>query len=205
MTRNLHWVDGPEDEGEATDGSEEVADLATLGSSSWATVEDELPDDNQVGNACNGVPSPLLWSALSTESSEETSQDHDQVGDDGDEDAATVHASEKSEIKEQEWGGDGPVDVTGIVDLAVDVLGGVWDVLVRLADLNVVVANTVASSHGEVRERSGDRDDGGDNVIETLGLWSVSFVALNCRRKARNCLRLGRSMRGQRRRWTQRP
>lgn len=172
--RGLHWVDGPDDESEATDGSEEVADLATLGSSSRATVDDEHPDDNEVGDASNGVPAPLLWSALSAESSEETGQDHDDVGDDGEHDAATVHASEECKVEEQKWSGERPVDVSSPVDLAVDVVLGVWNVLVRLADGDVVVADTVAGGHGEVRESSSGGDQAGDNVIETLALGEMS-------------------------------
>jgi hypothetical protein len=64
---NLHGVDGPDDEGEATNGSEEVADLATLGGGSVAAVEDELPDNDEVGNAGNGVPAPLLGGLLRAE------------------------------------------------------------------------------------------------------------------------------------------
>ena len=102
---NLHWVDSPDDQSEATDGSEEVGDLAALVGSSATSVDEELPDDDQVGNAGNGVPAPLLWSALSAESSEETSEDHDDVGDDGDEDVATVDTSKESQVKEQEGSG----------------------------------------------------------------------------------------------------
>lgn len=48
---NLHGVDSPEDKSEATDGGEEVANLATLGGGGVAAVEDELEDNNEVGSA----------------------------------------------------------------------------------------------------------------------------------------------------------
>merc|ERR1712087_59285 len=132
------------------------------------TVVGELPDDDEVSNAGNGVPAPLLRGALSAVGGEETGQDHDQVSDDGDQDAAAVHASEQAQVEQQERGGDGPVDVTGVVDLTVDVVGGVRDVLVRLALHNVVVASAVAAGHGEVGQSSGDGDQRSDNVIQTL-------------------------------------
>ncbi|KXT18924.1 hypothetical protein AC579_3587 [Pseudocercospora musae] len=160
LDRSLHWVDSPDDQSEATDGSEEVADLAPLGASRCASVNQQLPDDNEVGGASNGVPAPLLWSALRAESSKETGQDHDDIGKDGDEDGATVQAGEKSQVEEKEWSGESPVDVAGPVDLAVKVVLGVWDVLVRLADGDVVVAHAVSSSHGEVRQSSNGGDGG---------------------------------------------
>ena len=139
-------------------------------------MNDKHPDHNEVGNAGNGVPAPLLWSALSAECSEETGQDHDEIGNDSEQDAASVHSSEKSKIQKEEGSGKTPVDITCPVDLAVDVVLGVWDVLVRLADGDVVVADTVAGGHGEVRESSGGGDKTGDDVIETLALGRSSAL-----------------------------
>jgi len=167
------WVDGPDDQSKGSNGSEKAADLATLGSGGWATVKHQLPNYNKVGDASNGIPAPLLGSTLGTESGEETSQDHDQIGDDGDENAATVHAGQKSQIEEQEWSGDGPVNIAGPEDLAVDVVGGVWDVLVRLAGNDMVPADSVASGHGEVGDGGRDGNQSGDDMVETLGHWNV--------------------------------
>ena len=138
-------VDGPDDESETSNGGEEVANLATLGHGLATTVDGELPDDDEVGNACDGVPSPLLGSALGAESGEQTGEDHDDVGDDGDQDVATVKTGEQAEVEQEERGGQAPVDVAGPVDLAVDILVGVRDVLVGLGLGGVVVADTVAS------------------------------------------------------------
>ena len=113
---SIHWVDSPDDEGETTNGSEEVADLATLAHGHAAAVVGELPDDDEVGNAGNGVPAPLLGGRLAAESGEETSQDHDDVGNNGNEDVATAEASKKGEVEKKERSGDGPVNVTSPVD-----------------------------------------------------------------------------------------
>jgi len=137
------WVGSPDDKGEGGDHGEEVSNLLALGVSSLATTNGELEDDNKEGNAGNGVPSPLLRSTFVAKGSKETGQDHDDIGNDGDEDVTTVKTSEKRKIEKKEWGGDGPVDVTGPVDLAVDIVVSVWDVLVGLSDTGVVVRDTV--------------------------------------------------------------
>jgi hypothetical protein len=188
---SLHWVDGPDDQGEATNSSEEAADLATLGSSGSTAVDNELPDDDQVSSASNGVPAPLLWCVLRAESSEETSQDHDHISDDGNENIGATETSKQSQVEEQERGGQAPIDITSPVDLAVDVLGGVRDVLVGLADDDVVVANAVAAGHGEVRHGGKDGDQSSDNVVETAGLEAC--VSMNLSRIQVAGLRLARS------------
>ena len=171
---NLHGVDSPDDEGEATNGSEEVANLATLGGGGVAAVEDELPDNNEVGNAGNGVPAPLLGGLLRAEGSEKAGEDHDDVGNNGDGDVGTGKASEQGQVEEKERSGDGPVNVAGPVDLAVNVVLSGRDVLVVLLLGGVVVANAVAAGHGEVGESGEGDDEGGQDVIQTLGLGRVS-------------------------------
>lgn len=185
--RNLHGVDGPDDEGEAADGGEEVANLAALGSGGVAAVEDELPDDDEVGNAGNGVPAPLLGGLLRAERGKEAGEDHDDVGDDGDQDVGTGETSEQRKVEEEQRGGDGPVDVAGPVDLAVDVVLGGRDVLVVLLLLGVVVANAVAAGHGEVGQSGEGDNEGGQDVIQALGLQWVSIERIV--RKSSGCLR----------------
>ena len=133
-------------------------------------VDDELPDNDEVCNAGNGVPAPLLWCALRAEGSEETSQDHDDISDNGNEHLSTIRTCEQEQVEEQEWCRDRPVDVTCPVDLAVDITVSVWNVVVLFLDNNMVIADTVTACHGEVRDRCKDDNEGRDNVIETLGL-----------------------------------
>ena len=106
----------------------------------------ELPDDNEVCNACNGVPSPLLRVLLGAKGGEQTGQDHDDIGNDGDQDVATVEASKESQVEQEERSGKTPVNVTGPVDLTVNILGGVGNVAVALNNSGVVVADTDTSS-----------------------------------------------------------
>jgi hypothetical protein len=167
--RYLHRVDGPDDKGEASDGSKELANLATLGHGVGAAVNGEHPDDDEVSNAGNGVPAPLLRSALVAVSGEETSQNHDDIGNNGQEDVATAETGKHGQIKEEKRGGQRPVDVAGPEDLAVDIVGGVRDVAVRVSDSGAVVADAVTGGHGEVGQRSKGDDESGDNVVDTLG------------------------------------
>lgn len=146
---NVHWVDSPEDQSETSNGSEESLGLAVLVGSCGTAVEGELVDNDQVGNAGNGVPSPLS-SICVTEGSEETGEDHDHIGHDGDEDASTVEAGKERQIEEQEWCGHGPVDISSPVNLAVDGLICVWDMLVGLDLDNLVEADSITACHSIV-------------------------------------------------------
>lgn len=167
---NSHRVGSPEDEGEASEGAEQGADLVALAHGHGTAVNCKVPDDKEVRNAGNGIPAPLLGSALTAESGKETGQDHDEVGDDGQQGVATAKAGEQAKVEEEEGCGQAPVDVAGPVDLAEDVLERVGNVLVGLGDDNVVVADAVTSGHGKVGDGSSHDDQGGDDVVETLAL-----------------------------------
>eukprot|EP00262_Sarcandra_glabra_P007069 TRINITY_DN19631_c0_g1_i1.p2 TRINITY_DN19631_c0_g1~~TRINITY_DN19631_c0_g1_i1.p2 ORF type:complete len:294 (-),score=25.52 TRINITY_DN19631_c0_g1_i1:240-1121(-) len=164
-------VGSPEDEGEGSNGTEKLADLAALGRRETVAVDGEVPDKNKVGDAGNGVPAPLLGGSLSAKGSKETSQDHDQVGTNGNDRVATINTSKEAEVEQQKWCGETPVDVTCPVDFAVDVTVCVGNVAVRLANLDVVVGNTVASGHSVVGDGSNDGDEGGNDMVQTTRHW----------------------------------
>lgn len=169
-----HWVDSPDDKGKSCNSSEEVANLSALLHSQGTAVNGEMPDDNEIGNAGNSVPAPLLRGALRAEGSEETGKDHDDIGKDGHQDMGAVKTGEKGEIEQKKRSGQTPIDVAGPVDLAVNVLSSVWNVAVLLSDDNVVVTDTVSAGHGEVGQGGEDDNQGGDDVVETLGLGDFS-------------------------------
>jgi hypothetical protein len=110
------------------------------------------------------VYQPHFWGVPSSP------KDHDQVGDDSHEDVGTGHSSQETEIEDQERSGNAPVDVTSPEDLAVGDVEGVRDMVVLLTLDDLVQGNTVSGGHGEVGEGSGEGDDGGDDMIEALGL-----------------------------------
>jgi hypothetical protein len=143
------WVDGPEDEGEASNGTVESLGLAVLVGNGGAAVESELVDDNEEGNAGPGVPAPLL-AVLVTIGSKETSEDHDDIGNKSHEDVGTTETGKQRKIEQEKRSGDAPVDITSPVDLTVDNLFGVWDVLVALLDHNLVQVDTITGGHGKV-------------------------------------------------------
>lgn len=148
---DLHWVDGPKDEGETADCGEEGGGLVVLLHGGCTAIEGELVDNNQVGDASHGVPAPL-GSLVNRESSEETSKDHDDISNDGDEDASAVQTGQEAKIEQQEWGGETPVNITSPVDLSVDDVIGVWEVLLGVLDGNLILANAITDSHGIVGE-----------------------------------------------------
>lgn len=165
---NLHGVGSPEEESVAGNGEEEGRDVLALGLNGSAAIDSKLPDDNEVCEAGNGVPSPLGRSTLRAESSEETSEDHDKISGNGNGEVSTVHASQETKIEEQKWSGDSPVNVTSPEDLAMDLVVGVRNVVVLLTEVDVVNRDTLASGHGEVRDRSSDGNQSCDNVEEAL-------------------------------------
>ena len=96
-------------------------------------MDSKLINDHEVGQAGNSVPAPL-GSVVPGESGKETGQDHDEVSYHGDENVGTTQASKESQIQKQKWSGDTPVNVTGPVDLTVNILGNVGNVLVGFLD-----------------------------------------------------------------------
>ena len=147
---HVHWVSSPEEEGEGTERGKESSGLLVLALDGLATVDSELVDDDEQCQAGHGVVTPFL-ATLSAEGGKETSQDHDEIGHNGHKHACTVETSNEGQVNQEEWSSDTPVNVTGPVDLAVDVVLGVWETMLVGLDLVVdVQADTTASSHGEV-------------------------------------------------------
>ena len=168
MKDRLHWIGGPEDEGEEGERPDKSLGLGVLSSDGLASIVTNLEDDDQEGNASPGIPSPLLAITFA-KSSEETSQDHDNVGNDSNKDVGTIETSQQAKVKEQKWCCDGPVHISCPVDFTVDVLVCVGKVVLVLVGLdNVVVADTVAGGHGKVGEEGEGCDESGQDVEETF-------------------------------------
>jgi hypothetical protein len=162
-------VQSPEDQGEATNGSKELAGAVILAQDCATTGDDQLPEDNEIGEAGDGIPAPLL-AISAAEGGEETSENHDYICDNGDEEVGSVHASEETEVEEEEWSSDGPVNVSGPEDLAVNMLNGVRAVLVDFLHDDVRVSVSVTSCHSEVGNGSENCNEGSQDVEESFGL-----------------------------------
>lgn len=141
------------------------------------TVDGELIDNDQVGNASHGVPAPL-GRLVDLESSEETGEDHDEVSHDGDEDAGTIHAGQEAEVEQQERGGETPVNIAGPVDLTVDDVVGVWEVLLGVLDGDLILADTITDSHSIVGD-GGEGGDEGSQDVEQSFLLGIGLAAVD--------------------------
>jgi hypothetical protein len=176
IQRHSHRIDGPENEGESSNSTIESLGLAVLARNRRPSIESKLINHDQVRNTSPRIPAPLL-AILVTVCRKQTRQDHDQIGHNSDEDVGTSKTSQKTEIEEEKWGGDAPVDVTCPVDLAVDDLLCVWDVLVGLDLLDHVVIDAVAGGHREVGEEGEGGDEGGQDVEKAFLLDGISTGA----------------------------
>lgn len=169
---NIHWVHGPEDQGETRNGHEECASLLVLARDNMSAVDGELVDDNQIGSARHSVPSPLR-ATLGGKGSKEAGHDHDDISDDSNENVGTGQPSEQAKIQQKEWGRETPVDIACPVDLAIDnrVIG---EVLVVMVDLDLVLGDTSFDGHSVVGQRSEGRDEGRDDVEHAFLLYYLS-------------------------------
>lgn len=168
-----NWVKSPENQGESSKRNKELASRRGAGSSGSASTETDLVYEYDIADPGNDVVSPLLELVVVVgEAGEHAGQDHDQVGEDDDHDVVAIQAGKEGEVEEEKWGGDGPVDVAGPEEVAVNVLG-VVDAghLVVAVVVDVVDRDTVVGCHGEVGDGGGGGDEGSDDVEETLLLW----------------------------------
>ena len=195
--KDLHRVCRPDKQGVAENGGKESADFATLCADRGTAVDDEHPDDDEVGDAgyCvpekivrlihvsrnrsgeRDVPSPLLAIVLVAKRSEETGQTHDHVCQNRDQDVGAAHASQQRQVKEYEGSGQGPVDVAGPVHLTDDGFECVWDSMPVVLTVNdEVEPEAHVESHGEIRKRRDDGDHRSDDMKDAFGLGIVSQI-----------------------------
>jgi len=177
------WVQGPDDQGETSNGSEGLCGLAILGSDSSATWNGQLVDDDQESKAGEGVVTPLL-SVIASESSKEAESNHEDISDDGNNNVGTVQSSEEGKIQKKEWGSDSPVGITSPEDLTVDVVLDIWGVLVLVVNANVSKGVSITGGHGEVGDGSKDGDEGGQDMEKSLGNWGL--ICSDCKDQGRD-------------------
>lgn len=139
-------------------------------------MDGELVDDDEVGNACNGVVSPFGVGVVGAKGREETRDNHDEISHDGDQDVGTAQAGQEGQIQEQEGSGQGPVDVAGPVDGAVDVLNLIDAMLLVVLDDRVRGGDAVPDRHGKVGDGGKGGDEGCQNMEQTFGLAPVSIA-----------------------------
>jgi len=133
-----NWVQGPDDDGESSNGTKGLGSLAISGGDRLATWNGELVDDDEESQAGESVVSPLL-SVIVSVGSEETKSNHEDISNNCNKDVGTVQSSKECKIKKEEWGGNGPIGIASPEDLSVNVVGDIWGVLVLVVDCGVSV------------------------------------------------------------------
>lgn len=164
--RNLHGVDGPEDESQGSKRAKELGDLLASSLNNTRSGNSNVPNDKEVGNASNSIPSPLLSSVLAAKGSKQSSQNHDDVSSNRHQSVSTVNTRKQAEIEQQQRCSNGPVNISRPVHLAADLVVGVGDMLVVLRLAMAAEAGGIARRHGKVRERRRDGDERGDDVVQ---------------------------------------
>lgn len=173
--RYVHRVENPNDQGIPSNSSEEGSSLVRLGHGRGTSINDELVHNDEVGNASPGIVPPLLALIVGNKGSEETGDDHDEIGHNGNENAGSVEAGKKAEVEKEKGSGEAPVDVTGPEYLTVDVLVDVWEPFLGLflEYMDNVEGCSVASGHGVVGDEGEGGNEGGKDVEESFVLACV--------------------------------
>lgn len=165
-------VGGPQKNGKDHQGVVSLVDLVALKTSGSSTVNDESVEnveEESTGDSVKDESVPLSFN----ERREQSSQDHTLISDTDEDDRSPRKTSEESEIEEEERGGDGPVDVSSIVNFPQDDMF----VITRMRkDRNESL--THSSSHDQVRNHSSSQDDRGE-VVEQSKVGSDSFGSEN--------------------------
>jgi hypothetical protein len=129
-----------------------------------------MPDYEDISDAGNCIPTPLLTSIVAI-GSKKSRQDHDEICEEEHDDVASIDASQQSEVEEQQWGCQAPVHITSPEYLTSNVEVGIWNpMLVVLGLAGVVGADAGAICHSEVGNCSNDGDEGGDDMVEATRL-----------------------------------
>lgn len=109
-------VEEPEEDGQDTTLEEGRLDRSTKSVGVAATVNNEFVDDKEEGEHAKDPVTPLVRSL--GESTNETSHDHDLIGQNSDSNGRPWDASGKEKIREKQWCGDEPINVPNVEDLA---------------------------------------------------------------------------------------
>lgn len=170
MGNHSHWVYRPDHKGVGSDAGVERADFGTLGRSIRPAIEGVVPDDDQVRNEGDCIPTPLLRCSVITKGSKQTSEGHDQIGDNGHQNVGSAESCDKTEVKQDQGGGQRPVNVSGPEDLTVHVCEGVRDVVVGMTNADVPEGNAMSRRHCEVGEGANDGNEGCQDMVNSSGL-----------------------------------
>ncbi|KAL6406060.1 opsin-like protein [Ilyonectria robusta] len=117
-----------------------------------------MPDDEQIGNAADGIPAPFLGRVNMSKGREQPGQYHDYICHHCHEGMSSIDSGKKKQFEQKQRHGETPVDIACPEDLATYVVIRVGEVLVMIRVRSAVEARCVTRGHGKVSERG---DDGG--------------------------------------------
>lgn len=166
LQENLHGINRPKDQGERRKRAKELANTRAPGTGETTAVDSDVPDDKQIGNAADSVPTPFLCGVLLTKGGEQTGEDHDKICDDRHGRVCTVNTSQKTKIKQQQRCSDCPVNVTSVVDLAAKQVVCAGKLAVMVFDFSAVEARGIPCGHGEIGDGSCDGNQCRDYVVQ---------------------------------------
>jgi len=155
------WVQEPEEGGERTAHEEGSSNVAAESRSVATGLPDELVDDVEESEAGKDEVSPLVRRL--DECTNKTSDDHDLVDKNHEEDGWPWHAGGEEQVEKQERSGDEPVDVTDVEDLAVDASNDT-----AANEFDIDWSPSEVGAHGEIGDGSDHGDTSGDVVEDTV-------------------------------------
>jgi len=143
-------VDDPKDQRSDRDRAKESGNFGTASSRGSSAVDSDVPNGKDKADDADSIPSPLLSSVGMSDSRESTSEDKDDIGDDGHDGVTTINTSQQAKLNNQNGCRESPINVACPEDLATDIVVGVGDVLVVVSYAGAVEVRGLTGSHGEV-------------------------------------------------------
>lgn len=175
----LHWVSRQDKGKEASDGRVEVGHVIALGLSLGPTVDCQMPNNNEVGEAGEDKHAPLLSGSRVSESGREAGHEHEDVGNDGHQEVCSVETAEHAKCKQEKWCCQDPVDKVGPEDLTGDGLVArdiAGKVLVLVVNRGVLESRALSSRHCEVGDGGDEHRECNEDMVQAFGLTSLELV-----------------------------
>jgi hypothetical protein len=148
-----------EERSEGSAVQESLLDVTSICARVLAGLPNQLVDNVEKRGASKGEETPLV--TASDERSNKTSDDHDLVDKDGEEDSRPRHASSEHQIKKEQRCRNEPVNVADIVDRTVVSS----DLRIIAMEFDSDGCEAEVGSHGEVGD-AGDKHNGGGDVVK---------------------------------------
>lgn len=130
-----------------------------------SAFKDNSVGDEEEGEATEDIVSPFV--ARLNQGADKAGDNHNFIDEDGVNDGGSWKTTCQEKVKQQEWGGDDPVDVSNIKDLS----QVATDLGVGSLELDLDGSPAEVRAHGEVGNRGNQGDGSGDVVEEALRAW----------------------------------